>query len=130
MKSIITSVILLSFFSCATVSEYQATYKQELQQRDNRLFGPPQEPTYLSMMDDDSFNLLLGLYVLSLTAHPGSYPFYFHGPYLFSPLYFYSDLMIYQSMMDSINRMETFKMQLEVQRIIDEVRREAAKIKD
>ena len=133
MKTIFSIILILSTLSCATVREYQRTYRGELQQRDNELFGAPKTESSLSTLDDSSLGILLGLYALSLAENPPKYPIYPYSSYLFSPFYpfdSFHELMVYESMLKSINNMETFKLQLEVQRIIDELKREAAKIKD
>ena len=132
MKKIVIILVLLSFVSCAAVTEYQKVYTGELTERDNKLFGPPASQSSLSTLNDGSSDLLLGLYVYSLIKNPAQYPL-LYSPYLFSPLYpfdSFHELMKYQSMLQSINDMEMSKLQMEVQRIIDELRREAAKIKD
>ena len=132
-KALIGFMALILLFSCASIREYQKTYRGELTERDNELFGPPKPQSSLSMLDDGSLGLLLGLYAFSIAKNPPKYPLHLYSPYLFSPLYpfdSFHDLMVYQSMLQDINNMEMFKLQIEVQRIIDELRREAAKIKD
>jgi len=126
-KVIVGFIVLILLVSCASISEYRRTYRQELQQRDEELFGPPKP------LDDTGLALLLGLYAFSLAKNPPEYPFYYsYSPYLFLPFYPYDsfhDLMVYESMLRSINRAETFKLTFEVERILDELRREAAKLK-
>ena len=132
MKKIVIILALLSFVSCAAVTEYQKVYRGELAERDNKLFGPPAPQSSLSVLDDASLGALIGLYAFSLAKNPPNYPL-LYSPYLLSPLYpfdSFHELMKYQSMLQSINDMEMSKLQMEVQRIIDELRREAAKIKD
>jgi hypothetical protein len=129
-KALIGFVALVLLFSCASIREYQKVYRQELQQRDNELFGPPNASPSLLTYNDSSLDLLLGLYAFSIIKNPDKYPFYLYQPYLFSPFNSFSNLMVYESMLQSINRMETFKLSFEIQRILDELKREAAKIKD
>ena len=129
-KVLIGFVALVLLLSCASISEYQKTYRAELAERDARLFGSPQPASMSSIYNDSSLDILLGLYAFSLIKNPSRYPFYLYQPYLYSPFYSFSNLMVYESMIESINRMETFKLSMEVQRIIDELKREAAKIKD
>lgn len=125
MKKIVSFLALLSFFSCAAVTQYQKIYRAELQQRDNELFGPPAQSS-LTTLDDTSLGLLLGLYAFSLAKNPPEYPLYPYSPYLFSlyyPFDSFHDLMVYESKLQSINNMETWKLQLEVQRILDDLER-------
>jgi len=126
IKTIFSVILILSTLSCATVREYQATYREELAARDEKLFG--KQVTNVSWLDDPTLGLLLGLYAFSLAENPPKYPIYPYSPYLFSPFYPYGsfhDLMVYESMLESINLMETSKLQFEVQRIIDELERAA-----
>lgn len=129
-KAIIGFVVLVFLVSCASISEYQKTYKAELAERDARLFGSNQSTSMSSIYNDSSLDLLLGLYAFSIIRNPSTYPLYSYNPYLFSPLDSFSGLMVYESMLQSINRMETLKFSFEIQRILDELKREAAKIKD
>jgi len=134
-KVLIGFVALVLLLSCASISEYQKTYRAELTERDNRLFGPPRTSDLLSTstLDDSNLELLLGLYAFSLIKNPSKCLPYLYSPYIFSPFYpfgSFHELMVYESMLQSINRMETFKLSFEIQRILDELKREAAKIKD
>lgn len=129
-KAIVGFIVLVLLFSCASIRDYQKTYRSELTERDNRLFGLPKSAPSLLTYNDTSLDLLLGLYAFSLIKNPSRYPFYLCNPYIFSPFYSFHDLMVYQSMMESMSRMETFKLSMEAQRILDELKREAAKIKD
>jgi len=129
-KVLIGFIVLVLLVSCASINEYQKTYRTELAERDAKLFGPPNASPSLLTYNDSSLDLLLGLYAFSIIKNPDKYPFYLYQPYLFSPFNSFSNLMVYESMLESINRMETFKLSFEIQRILDELKREAAKIKD
>lgn len=125
MKTVIVFLVSLSLLSCS-----QLPYRQELEERDTELFGPPQTATYAPNLDDSRMALLLSLYALCLAKNPHSRPLFFPSLYFLSPLSTFSDLMIYQSMLDSITRMERYKLELEIQRMLDEAKKKAESIKD
>lgn len=129
-KAIVGFIALTLLFSCAPVMEQLRPSWAEITERYNRPVGEPDATSSLLTYNDTTLDLLLGLYAFSLIKNPSKYPFYLYNPYIFSPFYSFHDLMVYQSMLESMSRMETFKLSMEVQRILDELKREAAKIKD
>ena len=111
MKKIIAIIaVIVLFISCATVREYQRTYRQELNARDNKLFGPSQPNSNLDM--------LTALYAYAIIKDPSVLyrSFYY-------PVWPYYDLMVYEEMLKSIHRMEMFKLEMEVRRLIEELKR-------
>jgi hypothetical protein len=132
MRKIIFIVILiLSTLSCATVREYRARYKQDMNARDEKLFGTHRSnSTTYSPLNDPALGLLLGLYMLSPHQETCAYSPYF--PF-FPYAYGYSSIALddelrhallkYEYDLKSINNMETFKLEMEVRRIIDELKR-------
>jgi hypothetical protein len=129
-------ILIISSLSCATLRENQAKYREEMTARDQKLFGSPRinrQP--YSALNDPMLGLLLGLYILSPHQETYAYSPYSLSPYFpFFPYgYGYSSfalddelrhaLLKYEYELKSINNMEMFKMDMEKQRITDELRR-------
>ena len=109
-KIIVFMAVILIFASCATIKKYQKTYRQELAGRDNKLFGPSQPNSNLDM--------ITALYAYAIIKNPSVLyrSFYY-------PVWPYYDLMVYEEMLKSIHRMEMFKLEMEVRRLIEELKR-------
>ena len=114
MRKIIFSVILILFtVSCATLMEETWTVATP-------------EGAVTVRHYDPTLDLLLGLYISSLIAAPPRIHNYNYLPTWKDVLYEQDldhALIDYEYKLRSINRMETWKLEMEVQRLMDDLKR-------
>jgi len=147
MKKMLISLLIISTISCAAIREYRAEYKAELAREDRmRAQSRPAQLYSSPVVSDSTLGLLLGLYTFSLIKSGG--PAYYapsYCTYLSPSAYCPPDvwaawtplerslwieynldleLSRYESRLKDINNMEMFKLQTEVQRLIDKINRE------
>ena len=147
MKKMLISLLIISTISCAAIREYRAEYKAELAAEDRmRAQSRPAQLYSSPVVNDSTLGLLLGLYTFSLIKSGG--PAYYapsYCTYLSPSAYCPPDvwaawtplerslwieynldleLSRYESRLKDINNMEMFKLQTEVQRLIDKINRE------
>jgi len=147
MKKILISLLIISTISCTAIREYRAEYRAELAREDQmRAQSRPAQLYSSPIVNDSTLGLLLGLYTFSLikSAGPAYYaPSYctYLSPSAYCPpdvwaawtplqrslwIEYNLDLELsrYESSLKDINNMEMFKLQTEVQRLIDKINRE------
>jgi len=146
MKKITLAVFLVLFtISCApvltksleeTMEEYRNVYRQG---------GPAALAAYHGSIVnyDSNIDLLLGLYYYPLIGTPSQDRYFYHQynylppPASLSPVYkslwiqseIESELRDYEYKLKSIHDMEMFQMKLDVQGLIDDLKREMEKVK-
>ena len=147
MKKILISLLIISTISCTAIREYRAEYRAELAREDQmRAQSRPAQLYSSPVVSDSTLGLLLGLYTFSLIKSGG--PAYYapsYCTYLSPSAYCPPDIWAawtplerslwieynldlelsrYESRLKDINNMEMFKLQTEVQRLIDKINRE------